>query len=131
MAIKKSAEDYLETMLILREEKGYIRSIDIAEHLGVTKPSVSYATKHLRESGHITMDRDGMIKLTATGMAVATKIYERHKIFSDLLIYLGVNPDTARKDACEIEHDVSDETFDAIRATWQRVCNCQSKADAE
>jgi Mn-dependent DtxR family transcriptional regulator len=75
MAIKKSAEDYLETMLILREEKGYIRSIDIAEHLGVTKPSVSYATKHLRESGHITMDRDGMIKLTATGMAVATKIY--------------------------------------------------------
>lgn len=122
MAIKKSAEDYLETMLILKERKGYIRSIDIAEHLGVTKPSVSYATKHLRESGHITMERDGMITLTPTGMSVAAKIYERHKIFSDLLIYLGVDPDTAMKDACEIEHDVSDETFDRIRETWQRVC---------
>ena len=122
MAIKKSAEDYLETMLILKEQKGYIRSIDIAEHLGVTKPSVSYATKHLRESGHITMERDGMITLTPTGMSVAAKIYERHKIFSDLLIYLGVDPDTAMKDACEIEHDVSDETFDRIRETWQRVC---------
>lgn len=122
MAIKKSAEDYLETMLILKERKGYIRSIDIAEHLGVTKPSVSYATKHLRESGHITMERDGMITLTPTGMSVAAKIYERHRIFSDLLVYLGVNPDTAMKDACEIEHDVSDETFDRIRETWQRVC---------
>ncbi|WP_027869944.1 metal-dependent transcriptional regulator [Eubacterium sp. AB3007] len=122
MAIKKSAEDYLETMLILKEQKGYIRSIDIAEHLGVTKPSVSYATKHLRESGHITMERDGMITLTPTGMSVAAKIYERHRIFSDLLVYLGVNPDTAMKDACEIEHDVSDETFDRIRETWQRVC---------
>ena len=122
MAIKKSAEAYLETMLILKEQKGYIRSIDIAEHLGVTKPSVSYATKHLRESGHITMERDGMITLTPTGMSVAAKIYERHRIFSDLLVYLGVNPDTAMKDACEIEHDVSDETFDRIRETWQRVC---------
>ena len=122
MAIKKSAEDYLETMLILKERKGYIRSIDIAEHLGVTKPSVSYATKHLRESGHITMERDGMITLTPTGMSVAAKIYERHRVFSDLLVYLGVNPDTAMKDACEIEHDVSDETFDRIRETWQRVC---------
>ena len=122
MAIKKSAEDYLETMLILKEQKGYIRSIDIAEHLGVTKPSVSYATKHLRESGHINMERDGMITLTPTGMSVAAKIYERHRIFSDLLVYLGVNPDTAMKDACEIEHDVSDETFDRIRETWQRVC---------
>ena len=122
MAIKKSAEDYLETMLILKEQKGYIRSIDIAEHLGVTKPSVSYATKHLRESGHITMERDGMITLTPTGMSVAAKIYERHRVFSDLLVYLGVNPDTAMKDACEIEHDVSDETFDRIRETWQRVC---------
>ena len=122
MKIQKSAEDYLETMLILKEQKGYIRSIDIAEHLGVTKPSVSYATKHLRESGHITMERDGMITLTPTGMSVAAKIYERHRVFSDLLVYLGVNPDTAMKDACEIEHDVSDETFDRIRETWQRVC---------
>ena len=115
MAIKKSAEDYLETMLILKEQKGYVRSIDIAEHLGVTKPSVSYATKHLRESGHITMNKDGMISLTEMGLAVAAKIYERHKIFSDLLVYLGVSPETAMRDACEIEHDVSDETFDAIK----------------
>ena len=115
MEIRKSAEDYLEMMLILRERHGYIRSIDIAEELGVKKPSVSYATKRLRESGYITMDEDSLITLTDSGMDIATRIYERHKLLIDILITLGVDAETARTDACKIEHDLSDQTFEAIR----------------
>ena len=115
MKIQKSSEDYLETMLMLREEHGYIRSVDIAAHLGVTKPSVSYATKRLRENGYITMNPDGLITLTDKGMAIAASMYERHKLLTQLLINLGVSPETAREDACKIEHDLSEETFDAIR----------------
>lgn len=114
MAINKSAEDYLEAMLMMKEEHGYIRSIDIAETLGVTKPSVSYATKHLRESGHITMDRDGLITLTESGMKIAETIYERHKVLTDFLVSIGVTPSVAREDACKLEHDVSEESFDAL-----------------
>ncbi|MDY2959511.1 MAG: metal-dependent transcriptional regulator [Hornefia sp.] len=114
MQINKSAEDYLEAMLMMREERGYIRSIDIAAKLGVTKPSVSYATKHLRESGHITMDPDGLITLTESGMAVAKKIYERHNILTEFFTKIGVDPEIARADACKIEHDLSTETFDAF-----------------
>ena len=102
MNIHKSAEDYLEAMLMLKEERGYVRSIDVAEKLGVTKPSVSYATKRLRESGYISF------------------MYERHKLLSELLIGLGVSPETAREDACKIEHDLSVESFDAIRKHAQR-----------
>ena len=115
MKIQKSSEDYLETMLMLREEHGYIRSVDIAAHLGVTKPSVSYATKRLRENGYITMDKDGLISLTESGLEIAERIYERHKVLSQLLISLGVSPETAREDACKIEHDLSVETFNVIR----------------
>ncbi len=115
MKIQKSSEDYLETMLMLREEHGYIRSVDIAAHLGVTKPSVSYATKRLRENGYITMDKDGLITLTESGLEIAERIYERHKVLTQLLISLGVSPETARADACKIEHDLSVETFDVIR----------------
>lgn len=115
MKIQKSSEDYLETMLMLREEHGYIRSVDIAAHLGVTKPSVSYATKRLRENGYITMDKDGLITLTESGLEIAERIYERHKVLTQLLISLGVSPQTAREDACKIEHDLSVETFDVIR----------------
>ena len=116
MTIHKSAEDYLEAMLMLKEERGYIRSIDVAQKLGVTKPSVSYATKRLRESGYISLDPAGMIVLLGPGLEIAQRMYERHMLLADLLIGLGVSPETARKDACEIEHDLSDETFDAIRA---------------
>ena len=116
MTIHKSAEDYLEAMLMLKQERGYIRSIDVAEKLGVTKPSVSYATKRLRESGYISFDPAGMILLLPPGQEIAERMYERHMLLADLLIGLGVSPETARKDACEIEHDLSDETFDAIRA---------------
>ena len=99
---------------MLKEEHGYVRSIDVAGQLGVTKPSVSYATKHLREDGYITMDRDGLISLTETGMEIATTIYERHKMLTDFLISIGVDPKTAREDACKIEHDLSEESFDAL-----------------
>ena len=115
MTIYESAEDYLEAMLMLKEERGYIRSVDVAEKLGVTKPSVSYATKRLRESGYIEFDPAGMIVLLKPGLEIAERIYERHKLLTELLIGLGVSPETAREDACKIEHDLSIETFDAIR----------------
>ncbi len=114
MKIQKAAEDYLEAMLMLKEEKGYIRSIDIAQHLGVTKPSVTYSTKRLRENGYITMDNDGLITLTESGMEIASRIYTRHKVLSHFFIKLGVPEDIAREDACKVEHDLSPETFEAI-----------------
>ncbi|MBQ9016496.1 MAG: metal-dependent transcriptional regulator [Firmicutes bacterium] len=114
MQINKSAEDYLETMLILKEEHGYIRSVDIAEHLGVTKPSVSYATKNLRENGYITMASDGLITLTDKGMEIAEKIYTRHKVLTQFFVSIGVDPAIAQEDACKIEHDLNPETFEAL-----------------
>ena len=116
MNIYKSAEDYLEAMLMLREERGYIRSIDVSDKLGVTKPSVSYATKRLRENGYIAFDPAGMIVLLEPGLEIAERMYERHKLLTELLIGLGVSPETAREDACKIEHDLSVESFDAIRS---------------
>ena len=120
MNIHKSAEDYLEAMLMLKEERGYIRSIDVAGKLGVTKPSVSYATKRLRENGYISFDPAGMIVLEPTGLEIAKRMLERHRLLTELLIGLGVSPETARDDACKIEHDLSVETFDAIRAHAQK-----------
>jgi len=114
MKIQKSAEDYLEMMLILQEKHGYIRSIDVATELRVKKPSVSYATKRLKENGYITMDENNLITLTASGMEIASRIYERHRLLTEVLIALGVNENTARTDACKIEHDLSEESFDAI-----------------
>lgn len=115
MNIHESAEDYLETILMLQEEKGYARSVDIAAHLGVTKPSVSFAMKRLRENGYITMDEESLISLTDQGAEIAKNIYDRHKTLSAFLIQLGVDPKVAREDACKIEHDISEETFIAIR----------------
>ena len=114
MEILRASEDYLEAMLIMKEKHGYVRSIDVAEFLGVTKPSVSYATKRLRESGHITMDKDGLITLTDTGMAVAASMLDRHKTLTAFLISIGVDKETAEADACKIEHDISQQTFEAI-----------------
>ena len=116
MNIHESAEDYLEMILMLREEKGYARSTDIAARLGVTKPSVSFAMKNLRENGYINMDEDNYITLTEKGDAIARRIYDRHKVLTQFLIQLGVNDQTARKDACKIEHDISEATFAAIRS---------------
>ena len=114
MNIHKSAEDYLEMILRLNEEKGYARSVDIASGLSVSKPSVSVAMKNLRESGYIVMDKDSYISLTDKGMEIARNIYDRHKALTEALIRIGVSPDTAQEDACKVEHDISTETYEAI-----------------
>ena len=120
MNIHESAEDYLEAMLMLKEERGYVRSVDVAALLGVTKPSVSYAVKRLREDGYIAFDPAGMIVLLEPGLVIAERIYERHKLLTKLLIDLGVSPETAKDDACKIEHDLSVESFEAIRRHAQQ-----------
>ena len=114
MNIHKSAEDYLEMILMLDEEKGYVRSVDIATGLSVSKPSVSVAMKHLRENGYINMDKDNYISLTDKGMKIARRVYDRHKALTEILIRIGVDPETAQEDACKVEHDISPETYDAI-----------------
>ena len=114
MKIQQSAEDYLETMLILQEKYGYIRSIDIARHLGVTKPSVSYAVKRRKESGYINMESNGPITLAPAGLKIAKRIYERHKALTAFLEKLGVSEEQAEEDACKIEHVISHETYVAI-----------------
>ena len=120
MEIRQSAEDYLEAIPMLKEKKGDVRSIDVANQLNVSKPSVSYATKRLRENGYISFDPAGMIVLLEPGMEIAERMYERHKLLTELLINLGVSPETAREDACKIEHDLSVESFDAIRRHAQQ-----------
>ncbi len=115
MQIHESAENYLESILILTEKKGYVRSVDIANELGFSKPSVSIAMKALRENGYIKIDSDGYITLLDKGNEIAKKIYERHKLLSQWLVMLGVNEDTATEDACRIEHDISEESFEAIK----------------
>ena len=114
MKIQKSSEDYLEAMLMMKEKRGFIRSIDVANLLGVTKPSVSYATKRLRESGYISMEKDGFITLEPKGMAIAKEIYNRHKTLTEFFTKLGVDEGVAREDACKIEHDISEESFKAL-----------------
>ena len=115
MNIHESAENYLETILILSCRLGNVRSVDIANEMNFKKPSVSVAMKHLRENGYITVDAEGHIHLTEQGRAVAEKIYERHTILSNWLVMLGVDPRVAAEDACKIEHDVSTESFEAIK----------------
>ena len=115
MRLHESAENYLETILMLKEEKGAVRSIDIARKMDFSKPSVSRAMSLLRENGYITMDKEGLIDLTDAGMEIASRIYERHRLLSKWLVALGVSPETASEDACRIEHDVSDETFQKIK----------------
>ncbi len=115
MNIYESAENYLETILILKNKYGTVRSIDIANELGFSKPSVSIAMKKLRESSHINMDSDGSISLTEDGLAIAKSVYERHTNITRWLIELGVDAITAAEDACRIEHVISQETFNKIR----------------
>ena len=114
MNIYESAEDYLERILMLMERKGYVRSVDIAAELNVSKPSVSVAMKKLRENGYISMSSDSMISLTDKGYAIARKIYDRHQALTKYLIQLGVPEEIAREDACKVEHDLSEESFAAI-----------------
>ena len=115
MEVKRSAEDYLEMVLMLTQQKGYARCIDGAAELNVTKPSVSHAVKRLRENGYLQMDADGSLHLTEQGLAVADRMYQRHQLLTRFLMALGVEETIARADACKIEHDLSDESFAAIR----------------
>ena len=112
----ESGEMYLETILVLKERKGAVRSVDVASEMGFSKPSVSRAVSLLKSGGFITVDGNGFIELTGPGRELAEKIYERHTVLSELLVGLGVSRETAVADACKIEHDISDETFDAIKA---------------
>ena len=115
MRIHESAENYLETILILSRRKQFVRSIDIVNELNFSKPSVSVAMKHLRENGHIVMDEDGYITLTEAGNTIANSIYERHQVISALLMKLGVEDETAKEEACRIEHDISKDTFEKLK----------------
>lgn len=114
MKIHQSAEDYLEKILMIQERKGEVHSIDIANELGFSKPSVSVAMKNLRLAGYISMDESGCITLEEPGYEIATRIYQRHKLLTRILISLGVDEQTAAEDACKIEHDLSPETFDRL-----------------
>ena len=115
MQIRESAEDYLEAILVLSKKGGGVRSVDIATMLGVSKPSVSHAMKLLREDGYIAMDRYGTVTLMDKGAEIANRIYERHTVLTEMLEGLGVCDEIARADACKMEHDVSDESFEKIK----------------
>ena len=121
MRIKESAENYLEAILILKKEKGNVRSIDIANDLGVTKPSVSVAMKSFREEGYITVDENGSIELTEKGMEIANRVYERHEIIAKALMAIGVSKETAYEDSCKIEHDISNETFKKLKTFLKKT----------
>lgn len=115
MIIKESAENYLESILVIKNTKGFVRSIDIANDLSVSKPSVSVAMKNFREEGYITVDNDGNIDLTEKGLDIARRVYERHEIISEALMALGVSRETALDDSCKIEHVISEESFAKIK----------------
>ena len=111
MKIQESAENYLESIYMIHKKKGNVRSIDIVNELDLSKPSVSVAMKNLRENGYISMDPDGFIKLEAPGMEIAQRIYGRHRALTAFFVALGVDPDIAARDACKVEHDLSEETY--------------------
>ena len=115
MHLQESGEMYLETIYILSQQGGAVRSIDVGEYMGFSKPSVSRAVRLLKSGGYVFMDADGALTLTETGLAVAKKIYERHTTLSEVLMQLGVSKENAVADACKMEHDISDETFEALK----------------
>lgn len=120
MTVRESGEMYLEAILVLAKKSGYVRSIDVSEYLGYSKPSVSRAMGILREGGYILVEKDGAITLTDSGKKLAETIYERHMVLSELLIRLGVDEKTATDDACRIEHVISDESFQAIKQYYYK-----------
>ena len=120
MKIKESAENYLETILILKQKLGNVRSIDIANELNFSKPSISVAMKHFREEGLITIDENGFILLTERGFAIANRVYNRHTLLTKALVAIGVSEETAKEDACRIEHDISDETFQKLKEFYEK-----------
>lgn len=127
MRIQESAEDYLETILILKNRNGAVRSIDIVNEMNFTRPSVSHAMKQFRENGYIRMDGDGYIELTESGREIAERVYERHRLLAAYLMSLGVGEETAKEDACRMEHSISAESFEKIRENWLK--NRREKED--
>ena len=119
--MQESGENYLETILILHKRQGYVRSIDIANELSFSKPSISRAVSLLRENGYILVDKDGYITLTDAGMEIASRIYERHELIRKWLIKIGVPEETAAQDACKMEHDLSVTTFDRMKEYISRT----------
>lgn len=115
MAIQESGEMYLETILVLSKEHPTVRAIDVSEHMGFSKPSVSRALGILKEDGYVIADSNGYLTLTESGKAIAEKIYERHTLLSRFLVNLGVDPQVAADDACKLEHHISDESFEALK----------------
>ena len=120
MIIKESAENYLEAILSLKKSKGNVRSIDVANDLGVSKPSVSVAMKNFREEGYITVDENGFLDLTDKGLEIAQSVYERHLVIAKVLMSLGVSEETAYEDSCKIEHCISQESFDKLKEYLKR-----------
>ena len=117
----ESTEMYLETILILKNRLGLVRSIDIANEMGYSKPTISVAMKKFRQEGLVTVDDSGFVNLTETGRDIAERIYERHQVLTLILVSRGVSPKNAEHDACKIEHDISDETFDALKKEYVRL----------
>ena len=115
MVLQESGEMYLESILVLIRQGKAVRSIDIVDYMGYSKPSVSRAMGLLRENGYITMDKEGLITLTESGLAIAERVYERHKTLSSFFMKLGVDEETALEDACKVEHDLSEQTYEAIK----------------
>ena len=128
MRLHKSGEDYLEAILVLEQKNGDVRSLDLAEHMSVSKPSISNAMKLLREGGFLTMDGNKLIHLTELGREVAESIYERHVLLTKTLILIGVEPAVAEQDACRIEHDISRETFDRLKEHFEERIADMEKA---
>lgn len=116
--IHASGEDYLEAVLMLRHRHGMVRSVDLARHMGYSKPSISHAVGVLRDGGFLTVDQDGFLHLTDIGQEVAEKIYERHQFFTQWLIGAGIDPETAEQDACRMEHGISQKSFERIRDAY-------------
>ena len=123
MSVHESGEMYLEAILVLSKKNGFVRSIDVSEYLGYSKPSVSRAVGILKNGGYIQMDKDGSLLLTESGRAIAEKIFERHTVLSRLLLKLGVSEETATEDACKMEHAISDESFEAIKRYMADLIN--------
>ena len=114
MEMRESSEDYLEMILMLRERNGVVRAVNVAEELDFTKASVSVAMKKLRENGYVSLDEDGALLLTPAGEAIAARVYQRHRVLTDFFIRLGVDSEVAARDACKVEHDLSQETFEKL-----------------
>ena len=120
MNLQESGEMYLESILVLSEKNPHVRSIDVCEYMGFSKPSVSRAIGLLKQGGYVNMDKDGYLSLTECGLSVARKIYDRHRLLTDFLVSLGVDREIASADACKIEHHISDASFEAIKRASER-----------